>query len=434
MRRLAAAAAVCALAVASVAAGTPVRQARPLQAVSITVDLRAARQVVQGFGSSERVWSDPHLGDSAKTFVPQAAQAQILTALYRTLGLTRVRNVLDNGVQKTPGGPFEFAGKLADAHVELVKQARPYGLRTFFPGPVYLEDWMTAGDPGAYVDWAMAMLQRWRAKGVVPALYAPLNEPKIAGDFPPEWMRQVVVRLGRRLRAAGFPTKLVIPDDENPTDAYRRATAVLADPEARRYVGALAYHVYRWGNWDEGDLGRMRQLGTRYGLPVWMTEFSSSAYTDWRSSLDWARKLHVLLAEAGVNAVDYIWGFFGDWVRTDTMIAIRFDDGAYRGYEETPIYWITGQYSRFVRPGDVRVAATPPSADVLVSAYRGPGRATVVATNPSGRPQTIRVRFTGGKAKPVVRPIRSSATERWRELPSLRLRNGTFTTRCRRRA
>jgi O-glycosyl hydrolase len=416
----------CALVAGAAVVATGVH-ARAAQATEVTVNLRAARQSIDGFGSSERVWSDPHLGDSGKTFVPRDVQDRILRALYGRLGLTRVRNVLDNGVQKARGAPFDFAGKLADAHVEFVEQARPFGLRTFFPGPVYLEDWMTADDPGAYVDWAMAMLQRWRARGVTPLLYAPLNEPRIARDFPPEWMRQVVIQLGRRLRAAGFPTKLVIPDDENPADAYRRAVAVLEDPDARRYVGAVAFHIYRWGRWDPNDMLRLRRLATRHRLPLWMTEYGSKSYTDWRSSLDWAEKLHVLLAEASVNAVDYIWGFFGDWVRTDTMIAIRFEDGAYRGYEETPIYWITGQYSRFVRPGDVRVAATPATADVLVSAYRGPGRATVVATNPGGRAQTIRVRLAGGKVKPVVRPVRSSASERWRALPPLPLRGGAFT-------
>lgn len=412
---------------AAVAAAATVRAEEVRQTVQVTVNLAATRQVIQGFGSSERVWSDPHLGNSAKTSVPVRVQAQILQALYGRLGLSRVRNVLDSGVQKTPGSPFDFAGKLADAHVEFVEQARPFGLRTFFPGPVYLEDWMTADDPGAYVDWAMAMLQRWRARGVTPLLYAPLNEPRVARDFPPEWMRQVVIQLGRRLRAAGFPTKLVIPDDENPADAYRRAVAVLEDPDARRYVGAVAFHIYRWGRWDPNDMLRLRRLATRHRLPLWMTEYGSKSYTDWRSSLDWAEKLHVLLAEASVNAVDYIWGFFGDWVRTDTMIAIRFEDGAYRGYEETPIYWITGQYSRFVRPGDVRVAATPTSGDVLVSAYRGPGRAVVVATNRGGRTQTVRVRLTGGKPKPEVRPVRSSESERWRLLPPLRLRGGAFT-------
>jgi O-glycosyl hydrolase len=45
----------------------------------------------------------------------------------------------------------------------------------------------------------------------------------------------------------GFRTKLVIPDDENPVDAYERAVAVLEDPVARQYVGGLTAHVYGAG-------------------------------------------------------------------------------------------------------------------------------------------------------------------------------------------
>jgi glucuronoarabinoxylan endo-1,4-beta-xylanase len=391
----------------------------------VVVDLRATRQTIQGFGSSERVWSDPHLSKSPNTSVPVEVQATILTALYRTLGLTRVRPVLDSGVQRQPGGAFDFSGRFGDAHAAFVKQARAYGLKTVFPGPVYLEDWMKESDPGSYVAWAMAMLKRWRDNGVELELYAPLNEPKIARDFAPEWMRQVVRQLGEQMRAAGFRTKLVVPDDQNPVDGYRRAVAVLEDPIARQYVGALAYHIYKGG---PADLVPMRQLATKYGLPVWMTEYGSKSYVDWDSSLDWAGRMHILLTVGGVNAVDYIWGFFGSWVRTDTMISIDFDNGQYRGFSYTPIYWITGQYSRFVRPGYVRVAATPvDTGSVMTSAYKGPGRAVVIATNPGNAPQTVRITVRGGKLKGFVRPVRSSASERWQTLPAIVPRKGSFT-------
>src|SRR5439155_19597099 len=174
----------------------------------VTIDLKAKRQVIQGFGTSERVWSDPHLSKNPTTTVHESAQREMLAALYTRLGLTRVRNVLDAGIQAGPGQPMDFTGKRGDAHVAFVKQARPYGLKTFFPGPRGLESWMKESDPGATVDWAMGMLRHWRALGVEPALYAPLNEPEVAQDFAPKWMHDVVVMLGRRLRAEGFKTKL----------------------------------------------------------------------------------------------------------------------------------------------------------------------------------------------------------------------------------
>ena len=82
-----------------------------------------------------------------------------------------------------------------------MKQAKRFGLRTYFPGPVYVAPWMTGNDVGPYVDWAMAMLKRWQAKGLEPALYAPLNEPEINNDYSPQWLHDVVVQLGQRLRA-----------------------------------------------------------------------------------------------------------------------------------------------------------------------------------------------------------------------------------------
>lgn len=392
-------------------------------AQSVVVDLGATRQRISGFGTSTRVWSDPHLAKSGNVYVPPEGQREVLAAIQR-VGLTRIRPVLDTGVQKQPGGPFDFSGKLGDDHVAFVKQARAYGMRVAFPGPVYLEGWMRADDPGSYVEWALRMLLRFREKGVELALYAPLNEPEIAGDFPPEWLRQVVVQLGRRMRSVGLDTKLVVPDDENPVDAYERAAAVLSDPEARRYVGAVAFHIYR--NVNPTTLTRLRRLATAYGLELWMTEYNSKTYTDWRSSVDWGVKMHELLTVGSVNAIDYLFAFFGNWVGDTTLVRMDFENGRYRGYGLTSLYWITGQYSRFVRPGDVRVAATPASGEVLVSAYRGRGRVTVVAINPSSRQQALRARIVRGGVSRFVAHVRSSASERWRALPPPRLLGSRF--------
>ena len=410
-------------AIAGAGATTPDRQVSA-RATNVQVDLGATRQVNQGFGSSSRVWVDPHLPNAPNVSVPAEAQARILTSLYGRLGLTRVRNVLEPGVQRNAGGPFDFRGKLADAHIAFVKQAKRFGLKTFFPGPVYLETWMKADDPNSYVNWAMAMLQRWRSQGLEPPLYAPLNEPLVAGNFPPQWFHDVVVRLGQRLRAAGFKTKLVIPDDQNPTDAYKRSVAVLEDPQARQYVAALAYHVYQW---NREDMVRMRHLASKYKLPVWMTEYSTQNYKDWPSAFEWAERMHVLLTDGSVNAIDYMWGYFGSWVRTDTMLSIDFDNGVYRSFSPTPLYWLTGQYSRYVRPGYIRVSSTPSSGQVLTSAYKGPKRAIVVATNPTGSMQTIQVTVRGGKLKGPIRPVRSSASEQWKSLAPFASGGGAFT-------
>jgi O-glycosyl hydrolase len=401
------------------------RQAAPAAEVgTAVVDLRATEQRIDGFGTSSRVWSDPHLAEAPTVTVPVAAQRQILTALYGRLGLTRVRALIDQGVQEKPDAPFRFGGKLSDSHIAFIKQAKSFGLRSYFPAPVYLEDWMRPDDPDAYVDWAMAVLRHWRAQGAEPPLFGPLNEPQIARDFPPQWLHDVVIRLGKRLRAAGFKTKLVIPDDENPSDAYRRAVAVLSDPSSRQYVGALAYHVYKW---DMADIVRMRRLAAQHGLPIWMTEWTIPRTRDWDSSFQWAERMHTLLTNGKVNAIDYMWGYFGDWVGTDTMVSIKFENGAYRGHSFTPIYWLTGHYSRYVRPGFVRIGARVSSSGLLVSAYKTQRRLVIVVLNPLGRTERVRMSIRGGAIRNGLTAVRSSANEQWRTLARVRPVGGSFT-------
>lgn len=390
------------------------------------MNLAAKRQVIQGFGSSERSWTDPHLADSPNVNVPPAVQAQILTALYRDLGFTIVRDTIDPGIQQHPGSTPNFAK--ASAQAEFAKQAQRYGLKIFFPGPVYLEAWMQPNDPTSYVNWAMALLERWRSLGVTPPYYSVINEPQVARDFPPQWLHDVVVQLGRRLRAAGFPTKLVIPDDENPIDAYRRAEAVLSDPVARQYVGAVAFHIYRIGG--PPDWARLRALASKYGLPLWMTEWWSPSYTSYSGSFDWAVKMHELLTIGSVNAIDYIWGFFGDWAggAAGAPISIHFDNGSFVSWSRTSLYYLTGQYSKYVRPGYRRVAASSSNGSVLVSAYRGGKRVVVVATNTASQPNLLRLRISGGRTGSVAQVIQTTSAAGLQERPRLRVRSGSLQT------
>jgi hypothetical protein len=133
----------------------------------VTVDAGVAYQTMQGFGVAQRVFSDPHVANSSRSVVPRAAQRQILAALYRDLGLTRLRGALESGLVEPVNdnrnplqialGRFNFAGQAADAHIALVEQAREFGLRTFFPTAL-LEHWMTNDNPEEAAEWDLAML------------------------------------------------------------------------------------------------------------------------------------------------------------------------------------------------------------------------------------------------------------------------------------
>lgn len=417
--------AATALAVAAVAYASQLTSNRGSSQISILVDLEKPRQRIQGFGVSVRVFSDPHVANNPTSVVPPAAQAQITAALYRKLGLTRARPLLEPGIQRDPGGPLNFKGKLGDDHIAFVKLAKPLGLKTFFPTPLLPEEWISKDDPGAYAAWVMTSLRYWRSQGVDPPLVSVINEPKLAGDTTPEWMHQVVLELGRRMRAEGFATRIVMPDDLNAREAYARAEAVLRDPNSRKYVAALAYHLY---GGDHGDRVRMRDLAARYGLPVWMTEWQSRRFGDWPAALGWAETVHELLTIGGVGAIDYLWGFFGSWRSAgETLLSIDFERGAYRSFRLNAPYYLTGQWSRFVRPGYRRVATSADTGRVLVTAFTGQKRLVVVTVNPGATSESVRLSVPGGRLVGKVTATRTSASESWRRLVPLAARRSGFS-------
>jgi len=149
--------------------------------VGIAIDTSVTHQVMDGFGSSSRVWDDPHVANVSPTVIPLEVQNEILTRLYTDLGLTRVRPATGGGIEPVNDNDdpftfdwskFNFEWKRNDAHVDFVKQAIPYGLKVYFLSPIILEKWMTESNPEEYVERAMAVLLRWRALGVELPFYS----------------------------------------------------------------------------------------------------------------------------------------------------------------------------------------------------------------------------------------------------------------------
>ena len=399
--------------------------ALPAADVTVTLDPAQRFQIIDGFGTTQRLFDDPHTTQTfnastrrAAAVPPASEQAKILDALYRDLGLTRVRfhpegvePVNDNG---DPGSPdlsrFNLSWKAADGHIAAIKALLPRGVTTFYSSPVTVEPWMNESNPDEYVEWAMVMLRYWKQQGLEMPYYSIINEPGFYGGtqtWSGAWLRDVVKRLGARLAAEGIRTKLVVPDDVSPAEAYPRLQVILADPQARQYVGAVAYHLY--GRGSEREIAR---LAKQYGIPVWMSEFSTP-----ESWLEWADLTHQLLAEYDVSAVDYMWGFFGDWDRSQ-LIRLKVNGTSYAGFELTRHYYAMGQYSRFVRPGAVRIAATSSNPELKVAAFLDGETPVIVVTNTGSRDHTVRFDLgASGSCGARMQAVRTSETESWKSLP-----------------
>jgi O-glycosyl hydrolase len=400
---------------------------------AVTVDPSSRFQTMMGFGTTTRMFDDPHVTETydqttqrAAVIPPAADQAKILSALYVDIGLTRVRvhpdliePVNDNADPNVADlSKFDFTWEKSDGYIAHLKRILPLGVNTYFASPISIEPWMTTSNPEEYAEWVIVLLRHWRDQGLEMPYYSIINEPGFirSGIWPGTWMRDVIKILGPRIAAEGMKTKIIVPDDIDPTEALGRLQVILADPTARQYVGAVAYHLY-----DRGGEAQVKQLADQYGLPIWMTEFST--FDDW---FQWATIMQDLIANDGVSAVDYMWGFFGDWDKSQ-LIRIRVNNGAYAGYDFTRQYYVMGQYSKFVRPGAVRVGTTSAQPEVKLAAFLQGSNEIVVATNTGSQPLNVSFELGSGGCLTSVDPTRTSASEGLQTLPTIPLTQSHFS-------
>ena len=402
-------------------------------AAVITVDPATRFQTMQGFGASERLFDDPLTTNTtdpvtkrATATPPASAQSQILDALYVELGLTRVRVFPGDGSTEPVNdnadplvadlAKFDFSWKRGDGQIDLMPELLRRGVTSYSGSTLALEPWMTSSNPAEYAEWVMVMLRHWRDRGYELPYYSLKNEPGSAAGgavWSGEYLRDVTKILGARIKAEGLKTKLVVPEDVNPREAYARLQIILGDADARQYVGAISYHLSERGSED-----KIKQLGEQYGIPIWATELAPGG-----DGFDLASLMNDLITDGGVSAVDYRWGFFGDYDPSQ-LVRLVVRNGSYERFSFTPQYYAMGQFSRFVRPGAVRVAATSNDPTVKATAYVDGTKLIIVAMN-SGVPGLYferQVRVELGAGGPCVRRadvVRTSASDSWLSLGSI---------------
>jgi glucuronoarabinoxylan endo-1,4-beta-xylanase len=155
------------------------------------------------------------------------------------------------------------------------------------------------------------------------------------------------------------------------------------------------------------------------GKNIWMTEVyvpnSTSDADTYPEALDVAENIHNGLVVGNMSA--YVWWYIRRYyglIKEDGNISKR-------GY-------CLAQYSKFVRPGDVRIAVTEqPAEDVYVSAYKSEDddRITIVAINKSseGYAQYF---ATGDENVTNIDRYRTSADENLAYTASLKISDGGF--------
>ncbi|MGR3938109.1 glycoside hydrolase family 30 protein [Streptomyces sp. BRA346] len=339
-----------------------------------------------------------------------------------------------------PGGPdapprYQWDGK-DGGQVWLAKEAKRYGVQRFYAdawsAPGYMKTNGTDANGGtlkpewrrAYADYLVQYAKFYRQEGIRITDLGFTNEPDLATSyasmqFTPEEAAETVKAVGPAVRRAGID--LVCCDAAGWKQQAEYSAAIEADPEASRYVGTHTGHPYVTPS--DQPLPTTRR--------TWMSEWSPNG-TTWNEAWDdgseydgltVAEAIHTTLADARASA--YVYWFGASVGATRGLIQL---DGA--DYHVSKRLWALAAYSRFIRPGAVRVAASVGAAaadGVKVTAFRNRDGGRVLEILNTGR-EAVRTDFavSGGRGGVRGEVYRTDETHSLSRVGRAVVRGGTL--------
>ena len=220
--------------------------------------------------------------------------------------------------------------------------------------------------------------------------------------------------LGPALQKGGLGSKKVIAWDHNRDLIYQRASVILKDPDAAKYIWGIGFHWYEtWtgsamqfenvkrvnetfpgknllfteGCVEKFDLNRVTDwsLGERYGRSM-INDFNSGSvgWTDW----------NILLDEKG--GPNHVGNFCFAPIHADTRAGKLI---------YTNEYYYLGHFSKFIRPGAKRIVASTNRDILLSTAFVNPnGKLVVIVMNSSDQKLSYRLCINGYAAATEALP------------------------------
>ena len=365
---------------------------------------------------------------SAETFyrLPRDKQQEILTAYFDpqngigySLGRTHINSCdfssdtytyVTNGDQDLTSFDISHDLKYRIPFIKEVLATAGKDHFTLFASPWSPPAWMKSNDDmlhggelkpefyGAWANYYAKFIKAYEQAGVPIWGITVQNEPMAiqpweSCNYTAEEERDFVKNyLGPTLAKTGLAGKKIMVWDHNRNLMYQRASTVLEDPAAAKYVWGVAFHWYVGDNFEnvervheafpdtrllgtEGCNGpfNMSQIndwsaGEKYGQSI-INDFNHGAvgWTDWNVLLD---------EEGGPNHV-----------KNFCFAPIHGDTKTGRLYYMDSYYYI-GHFSKFVRPGAKRIVSSATTDNLLTTAFVNPdGKIAVIVMNQTGKDQ-----------------------------------------------
>jgi O-glycosyl hydrolase len=362
-----------------------------MRAAEIRIDPGQRFQTMEGFGASGAWWAQA-IGDW-----PEEERREILRLLFdreEGAGLTIYRYNIGAGGGEEIHDPwrraetFEVEEGVYDwsrdaAAIRVLREVRGMGVERFVffansPPARMTKSGMASGgenggpnlSPERYGEFARYLLditQHWKDELDLPQVaLSPINEPQWTWGrdwrgqegchFTAEQARDCLKVVLEEISRRGDGVELEAPELARwGHESSHYVDVILGDEALREGIASFGVHSY-WSGAHEKEALRRRIRELAPEMPVAMTEWTEMRRpreTTMDSALLMARVMHEDLTLA--DAVSWQkWIAVSKYDYRDGLIYVDVED---RAIIETRRLWVMGNYSRFVRPGAVRVLA-----------------------------------------------------------------------------
>ncbi|HEX7494131.1 MAG TPA: hypothetical protein VF346_07920 [Bacteroidales bacterium] len=338
--------------------------------VTVTINTAGTYQTIAGFGGANRMWGTQFLKPA------EAKKAFGTDGTDLGLSIFRVRLASDSTEWQLI--------------LESVKEAQKYGVKILaspWSPPANLKSnnstvggYLLPENYKAFKDYINSFIAYMASNGVDIYAISIQNEPDIQVSYEScTWTSSTMIDFLNNYGHLIEGAKIAAPESFNFNTGF--TNALLNDPSAVENLDIVAGHIYG------GGLG-IFPLAEQKGKEIWMTEYllnlnsgnsDSPAWASFSESKKWDESLemlHTIHEAMTCNWNAYIWwylqryySFIGDGEQGTVNGEIL-----KRGYAFS-------HFSKYIKPGFVRVSATSKSTGLEITAYEGNNQLVVVIIN-----------------------------------------------------
>jgi len=217
--------------------------------------------------------------------------------------------------------------------------------------------------------------------------------------------------LGPTLYKSGLKNKKLIAWDHNRDLIYQRASTILSDPAAAKYVWGIGFHWYE--DWTGGGeiFDNVRRVSESFpNTNLIFTEgcverFNMPQINDWKWGEDYGRAMINDFNNGTVGWTD--WNILLDerggpnHVGNFCFAPLHADTKSGKLYYMNSFYYI-GHFSKFIKPGARRIVSSTSRGHLLTTAFLNPDGQIVVVVMNQGKEKIPYRLWIAGKAAEVT--------------------------------